>query len=434
MADSRRWWSFGSRSADSGAITATNIPHRSSMVSAASPVQHPASPAAISMHTQQWQLRVLDLADLVPEPAGAGSLVRNSVDRVSFVVESKSSVSDRVFVQEYVDKIDFGRAALLIWITGEVYITMPDSGEPQVLSIREFKPARRAGEKNQILVGSSWQDLDDPWFRVWKPSLSNRLHATSPHKAALDLLEAMYVHQLADSSVATSRLAGAGILVWPTNLRSMPLRDDGSPEPGSQQEMIQQFHEAAWSSIKNRDGKDAHIPFVVFVDPDSPNYEPKLLHIERDDHADQYQTRFGTYRERYASAVDLPVESVTGMGQSNHWSAWSVNEEKWKSYLAPLVDLLRSAVEMNIVKPHLGPSATLMADPSALLVKPDQTSTILRLMQLGKVDTSYALEQLGFDPSKATEPPPTQRYATQQMEGIPADMQGGSRGGGQPPQ
>lgn len=432
MADSRKWWN---RSRDPAVLPDPIFESNSSLQAAASPVLSPVSRQSISQSTKHWQRRVLELCDLVPEPAGAGGLVRNSVDLVQFIVESKGSTkSDIARAQGYIDYLDYGRAAQLIWVTGEIYVILPKDQPPQILSISEFRPAIRSDEPNMILVGNDWVPLTDPWFRIWKPSLNNRMFAISPHKATLDLLEAMYVHQLADTAVATSRLAGAGILVWPTNLKSVPLRDDGTPSPGSQQEMLKEFQHAAWSSISKRTSKEAHIPFVVFVDADNPVQMPQLLHIERKDHADQYHTRFVTYRERYASAVDLPIEAVTGTGKTNHWSAWAVNEEKWKSYLAPLVELIRKGIEQNIVKQMLGPGAILDTDPTDLLIQPDQTATLLRLLQLGKIETSYALEQLGYDPSKATEPPPQQKYATQQMDGIPASMQGGSRGGGQPPQ
>lgn len=204
MADSRNWFGRRSGSSSKQQPTQTIIPQRHNMNAAGGPIMSPASPDAMQHRSLGWQRRVLELADLVPEPAGAGGLVRNSVDRVGLVVESKSSTKTDVrIVQEYIDKLDRGRAAQLIWITGEVYITIPplESGrDPQVLSISEFKPARTANETAQVIGPSGWENLKDPWFRLWKPALSNRLHATSPHKAALDLLEAMYVHQLADSA------------------------------------------------------------------------------------------------------------------------------------------------------------------------------------------------------------------------------------------
>lgn len=410
---------------DDRSLTAASSPV---MVPLESPSAPLLTPEALRTRQEGWQRRILELADMVPEVAGAAALVRGSTSRIKLVLEGGSNSDVRRRLQLLLDQLDFDRLCELIWLSGEAYVALPDHGKPYSLSVTELNTHSKPVEVKDATNSS--RKMTDPFFRVWKPSRKNRWQASSPNQAALDLIESMYVHQLADTAVATSRLAGAGILVWPTDREDMPFTDDGKPAPGSRQEMLRQFQDAALQSIKNRESLDATVPFVVFVDPDMENSMPQMLRLDRDDHADQYKTRYEIYRLRYATAIDLPIESVTGMGETNHWSAWAIREDQWRSYLAPLVQLAVDALQERMINP-IDAGIRIKVDATDLIAKPDQTATILRLMQLDKIDTAYALQQLNLDPLKAQDPRQMQ-YATQQMEGIPSDMTlGGERGGGQ---
>jgi len=412
-----------------GGRAAWDAPPSLSLTAASSPVMPPTAPAmltpeAMKARTQGWQRRIIELASLVPEVAGAASLVRGSVSRVEWVVEGGTTQA-RARLQAQIDGFDAERAAELIWLSGECYVGVPDGALP-LYSLSVTEVFLQDPSKREVMGATGKRPLFDETVRLWRPALDNRWHATSPNRAAMDVIEAMYLHQLADSAVATSRLAGAGILIWPTGLPDIPLLDDGTPAPGSRQALIKEFHDAAWQSIKNREGKDAHIPFVVFVDPQDQDYKPELLRIDRDDHADQYKARFESYRLRYATAIDLPIEQVTGVGSTNHWSSWAIREDQWRSYLAPLVDLIRDGLERRLARPY---GMRIVVDPTGIIAKPDPTATMLRLLQLGVIDPAYAFEQMSLDPSKA-QVAPDRAYSTQQMSDVPAEFKvGGERGG-----
>lgn len=407
----------------------------SSLVAASSPMVQPPvvlgesflAPEAIRARSQGWQRKILQYATSVPEVAGAASLVRNSASRVRLVVEGGDEAL-RLELQARVDGLDLGRLARLVWLSGEAWVVWPrERVAPYSLSVDEVSSVSSSPRVRG--ASGKMDDLRDPFFRVWQPADLNRFHASSPNEAAIDLVDAMYLHQLADTSVATSRLAGAGILVWPTTRLREGLVD-GKPVRGSQEELLKDFSDAALKAISQRSSVEATIPFVVFVDPDQKSFLPEMLRIERDDYAEQYKLRFEEYRLRYATAIDLPIESTTGLGSTNHWSAWAIREDKWREYLAPLLEIIRDAIWRRVILP-VDSSMRLMVDANELIAKPDQTATILRLLQLGVIEPAYAFEQLNLDPSRS-QPIPERAYSSQQMEGIPSDMTlGGERGGGQ---
>jgi hypothetical protein len=314
-------------------------------------------------------------------------------------------------IEESLSGFPMGRAGELIWLVGECFPAWQTAGDQiewDVHSPVEIEIGSAGNPTKHIAKSGKMEPMpaDMKWFRLWQPSPSKRYESWSVNKSQLDTLEAMYLHQLADTSVATSRLAGAGILYWPTNLPSLPLRD-GRPEPGSQEELQEQLSKAMTDSITDRRGADAVVPLVVFGDPTTgENQKPEHVLLERPDDAEAFERRMAAYRQKYATGVELPVESVQGVGTANHWTAWVVKEDKWRFYLAPLANIIVDALTRNYAAPvarefgYMGP-VKVVADGTALISKPDKTDAAIRLAQLGGFLSDEAvLENTGFDPVK----------------------------------
>ena len=369
------------------------------------PFPGPVSDEILSRRGVHWQRRVLGLVSVVPEASGAGALVENSLNRIVFRVGGVSE-SDAQTLESYLDTFPIGRAGMLIWYVGEcfpVFKFVEDDLKWDVLSPVEFNPPKRDTPAKMRDENGKWVEMpaDMRWFRTWKPDPAIRYRPWSVHRALIDLLESMYLHQHADTAVAMSRLAGAGILWWPSNLPRMGLRD-GVPEIGSQEELQMMLQEAMKQSIADRGKDEAFVPLVVFADPSGGDEQaPKHVLLERPDDAAAYKQRMEAYRGRYATSVELPVESVQGMGPANHWTAWVVKEDKWRFYLSPLAELLSVSLTNNVIKPiaeKLGIEGNpyVIADGEALIAKPDKTDAAIRMFQLGGLSNEAALEATGF--------------------------------------
>lgn len=411
--------------------------------------QAPGTPESIRARAQRWQLRILEYAESVPEVAGAAALVRASIENVVWTVEGTAPAGGKARAQARIDALDKERVAELIWLSGEAYIANPDDpggnvpveevDAPFSLSVVELTahadpPTRLGPNGEQVdLVDSRGNPI--PFMRIWRASKTNRWQAASPNKAAMDLIEAMYLHQLGDTALAKSRLAGAGVVFWPTDAPSIPVKDGEPPDPKSREAILESFTNAAWQAISAQSSREATIPHVVFYKPDPQgraDLEPKMFRIERDDHAESYAKRVETHRTRYATTVELPVESVTGMGGTNHWSAWQIDVDKWRTWFRPLCDLIRVELERRIVKLY-GPGLKLTIDAGDLIKKPDQTDVIIKLMQLQQVTPESGLEALksGKLEDLVYQTPP-QKLTTQVAPGQPSDFGQGDtdRGGG----
>jgi hypothetical protein len=457
-AENRGWRRLLGSRAPSSSLTAAGSPFVVPVPTAGSPVRSnppvssgldPATPDGVRARALNWQKRALEYRDAIPELAGAAALVRGTMNNVRWVVEGgNADIRDRI--QARIDQLDRDRLIELIWLSGEGYIAAPeDPGvevpieqveAPYTLSVDEInltdplRPTVKGPNNEFVDLVEQGSDKPVPYMRIWKPANTNRWQATSPVKAAMDLLEAMYLSQLADTATQRSRLAGAGIMFWPTNAPNIPVEAGEKPDPTSRQAMLQAFEDAAWSSIGAQNSREAIIPFVVMYDPaGDADYKPEMFRIERDDLAAQYQIRSDVYASRLAQTLELPIESQTGMGSTNHWSAWQIDTDKWRTWLKPLDDLARKQVELRLVKPY-GSQYRLVADATELVKKPDMTDVIIKLMQLEQVtpESGVAALETGLLTDLVPQEPPASGPSLGRAPGQPSDFGRGdtNRGGG----
>lgn len=456
-------WSrvFGGRSS-SRALTAAGSPLVEPFLTPGGPIRSnpetvgalssPARPDSIRARHAEWQIEALTLGETVPELAGAFALVRASMQGVLWTVKGGNAAT-RARIQRRINDLDKERLAELVWGSGETYLAAPvDRGQnieqlepPFSLSVVEFKPAQVSGGRDQMMgPNGEWVDIVEentdapvPFGRIWRHSKLNRWQAYSPVKAALEVLRAMYTAQLVDTATQESRLINAGIVFWPTNAPDIPLKPGEDPTPGSRQAMLKAFKDAtSQGDIARSKGKLATQPFVVMYDPgkggDATKYQPEMFRIERQDLASQRQIRTDVDSHRIATALELPVESVSGLGDANRWSAWQIDVDKWKTWFKPLDDDIRKQVEKMLVKPY-GADYYLETDATQLIAKPDETDVVIKLAQLEQVTPESAVQALkDKDISGLVAQKPPQGVRPSRAPDQPSDFGGGdtNRGGG----
>lgn len=402
---------------------------------------------SIRARTQDWQRRILQYRNSIPEVAGAAALVRASIESVGWVVEGTGYAGGKARAQARIDATDIERIAELIWLSGESWLAVPDDPgaelgwptpaeqvAPYSLSVEEINvhtdPITTKGPNLEQL------ELVDPVMRIWRASSENRWRASSPNMAAMDLLEAMYLSQRVDTATQRSRLIHAGIVFWPTNAPNIPVADGEEPVPGSRQALTAEFKHATDETVAMHGrGQEPATPFVVYYDPGNANvkYEPTMFRVERDDLTAQYAQRFETYAKRYAMAAELPLESVIGTAGTSRFGIHQIDVDKWKTWFAPLCELIRKELEAKIVKLY-GPNLTLRADPTKLIAKPDQTDVVMKLaqLQIAKPDSIKAALEASDITLLEMQDPPQKDYTSNAAPGQPSDFGQGdtNRGGG----
>jgi len=392
-----------------GIFSRSKPPHRKALVAAAGGTiagGSPANPDAIMRRTEDWQRRVVAYEKSIPEVGHASQFVDNVMGKVKLVVTVDGEVNEMLTAM--LKRFPTGRACRNMFLVGE-YITAfnfdkkTESVEWRVLGKDDYeyrpnKPLKvRDTAGKMIELPSGWA-----WYRTWRPDTSNMYQAWSTHQPQLDVLEALYVHQLADTAVATSRLAGAGILYIPNDeFVDMPDLDGGEPEPGSQAHFEMRLRDAMQDSLRDRKAQDAIVPLVMFG---SAEYADAIKHVlmERRDDAEAYASRITSYRKRYGGGIDLPEEVVTGMGNTNHWAGWKVDQNTWSYYLEPMGEITTEAIDTNFMEPiaealNITGEIEVKIDPTKAIVKPDRTDAATRLYAAGALSGQGALHYAGMD-------------------------------------
>lgn len=387
----------------------------------------PATPEAIMRRTEAWQLRVLAYQDSIPEIGHAGTFVENVMGKVGYIVTVDGEKNDTL--TKLLRKFPSGRANRNMFMVGEYVVAFKYDQQNQSAKWKVFGKADYKSEPNKKLQirtpDGKYVPLDDEWswFRVWREDSSDRYKAWSSLKPQLDVMEALYVHQLADTAIATSRLAGAGILYIPNDeFIDIPDIDGGEPEPGTQAHFEMRLRDAMQDSVTNRTSEDAIVPLVMFG---SAEYSDAIKHVlmERRDDAEAFADRIDAYRKRIGGGIELPEEVITGFGSTNHWAGWKVDQNTWNYYLEPMGEITAGAIDKNFIEEvavalGIAGDVEVKVDATRAIVKPDRTDAGIRLYAAGALSGEGALHYAGMD----------ERYLHRHAN----DPKGGAPNGSQP--
>jgi hypothetical protein len=260
----------------------------------------------------------------------------------------------------------------------------------------------------QIQVGdAAWVDVSPEALVVqcWRPSRRRLWEPDSPVKAVLPVLRQISLLDARIGADATSRLAGAGILVVPTEA-TFPRRRPDDPE---EDPFIDALMEAMTVPIQNRESAAAVVPFVVRLPGDLCD---KVIHLKL---STEFDAKILDLREsairRLAIGLDLPAEAVLGVGDLNHWSAWQVEESAIKIHVEPMMEVICDALTIGYLAPALAAmgedpsSAVVWYDAADLRVRPDRSTTSVSLYDRALLSPDATLRENGFDSADVPTPP-----------------------------
>ena len=363
----------------------------------------PASSEAMIRRRQEWQKKTMLFKDAIPEVGHAGKFVRNVTSKVSLNITVNGEESE--LLSDILKDVPMGVLCESLFFVGEAMVKFKATDvngkkyvEWEALGDKVYKMQR-----GEVLIKNEdgkWKPLEEGWevFRIWNPDSDSRHCAYSTHKGMLDVMEGMYIHQLADIVMGKSRIANAGILYIPSDeFSESPDTDGGEPEPGSQAHFEQMLRRAMSDSIKASGSDDSIVPLVFFG---SSEFADGIRHVmmERNDDAEAFAERMQSYINRYANGVDLPAEVILGMGKSNHWSSWKVDANTWQYYIEPLCELVAESILRNVIQaPSTNAIVKIECDGSRAIMKPDKTDAAIRSYAAGALSGEGVMEYAGFD-------------------------------------
>lgn len=276
-----------------------------------------------------------------------------------------------------------------------------------VLSYSCVKSNRQDQDGRQLLQyrapeTGDWTDVgpDDMLIKVWTHDPDEPWECDSPVRAIMDDLDQIVMLNKRVIADARSRLAGNGLLLLPTGIDFA----DGQPGvdgEGEGNSFVRNFVKVTQVPITDQDSPAATTPLVALMDGD---YIDKVKWLT---FWSALSENLSTLRQDAIKAValglDIPPETLLGMGQSNHWSAWQVAEEAITLHVEPLAELICNALTENYGRAALtamrqDPNACIVwYDTSDLTTRPDRSGVAQSAWDNLLIKNDALLRELGLD-------------------------------------
>jgi hypothetical protein len=260
--------------------------------------------------------------------------------------------------------------------------------------------------RRSITHGGGNYKLDaekDLLIRAWNPHPRRHDAADSTVRAILPVLREMEQCTKRVFAELDSRLAGAGILLLPDNIDfpRPPQENPGVPQRSGVEGFADLLQRTMATSMQQRDNAAAIVPIILQVATDALD---KIKHLTLDSTISEHiSTMRKDAVERLGMGLDIPPEVLSGMGKSNHWSSWQIEESSIKVHIEPLLIQLADALNVGYYQPALKVAGipnpekkTLWFDITALTVRPNRSDQALQFAEKEFISAKAARDNASF--------------------------------------
>ena len=402
----------------------------------------------------QWQRQAWYYYDAIGELRFAYNLLANAVSRATLFAAETDPETGKITgptedtrAQAVAAKILGGMderpqnqsTTALHWqVGGETYILILPQGTG---TEDRWLVLSRSGLRMQ---GSTWQFKDpltgvwtklrdgtDRMIRVWSPHPDDQVHADSAMRAAIPIcLEIEKASQNIVSKL-NSRLANNGIFFLPQEIDF----STAEGEEANAQSFMKLLMEISAANLADPGSAEAQVPIMADV-------PAEFIAAIADGHVDlstALDTAVGEIREsaitRLGRTVDMPRETALGtQNESNHWSAWQVEESTYKLHVEPFLLKLGMAITREYFRPALkamgeeNPDRFVLGwDVTEVVSRPDDTDDVKYLFENNLVSVDWVLSKFGVpDDAKPSDEEAQFNLAKQLVLNAPTTLENAS--------
>lgn len=274
-----------------------------------------------------------------------------------------------------------------------------------VKSTDEIRPGRgKAGGYEVRVDDNRWQALGEESLpvRIWDPHPRYSWKATSAAKAAIPIMRTVELLNRRIIATLVSRLAMNGLLLIPqeyTINTPAPYQDADDP-------FVAMLLDIAGKNIREPGSATASIPIPIKFAGDGID---KWKHLTFGDGVDkelieEREKELG----RLATTLNLPAEVLKGIGSTNHWVAWQLEESGIKLHISPVAELIVGGLTVGYLQPMLkaageelvGPNGGKLIvwyDPSELTARPDKSDKAMQAYDRGEASGVALRRESGLD-------------------------------------
>lgn len=267
----------------------------------------------------------------------------------------------------------------------------------------------KKGQGDELMVADAdtgeWTAIgaNDLLLKVWRQHPRRSWEADSPVRAVLPVLEEIKLLTSRIAADARSRLAGNGLLLLPEEAefpdgQGVDVADDAD-DP-----FIETFVQVTQIPITDQSSPAATTPLVVRMPGE---YVDKAKHLtfwsDLSSHADELRQ---AAIKRLALGFDMPPEVLLGMGETNHWTAWQVEETAITLNIEPLAEVVCHALTIGFLRPALIADGYTTADADTVMVwyettdlttRPDRSGVAAEAHARLKISDAAYLREIGLD-------------------------------------
>ena len=238
-------------------------------------------------------------------------------------------------------------------------------------------------------------------FRVWQPHPAEPLEADSAARPALPVCREIEKSSQTIAGQLDSRLAVAGVGLVANEL-DLPVGDHDT----SAMALMDDLLTATETAIQTPGTAAALVPILVNAPGELIASGGAMAFVHP---TTEFVQGLDELREkalaRLANTLDMPRDVAAGtQGESNHWSAWQVEESTYKIYIEPLLRELGDAITEQWFRPAL--VAMGMApeeaerfeigwDTTNIVARPDDTENLRDLHDRLLISDEYMLAENG---------------------------------------
>jgi hypothetical protein len=415
------------------------VEQASSLVAAAVSVQG-MLPRRRFQQSQGWQARSWHHYDNCGELRYGAGWFANALSRVQLiatvkkdgVVQRLTSGPEYDALEELIGSTD-GQSAILkamgqhYFIAGDWYLVGRGARKGDVVTVTgdvwevvSTEEMKNAGEVWWIDYGDGDKiELTDAdaIIRMWNPHPRKRILADSPVRAVISVLDEIEAASRHISSQIFSRLAGAGLLVLPSEMTFAKPANVTIPEAmGDMDPFIVSLGATMMQAVNDPGDPASLVPIVIKTAGENID---KIRHITFWSELDQQAPVIRTEAiRRLALGLDLPVEVLLGTGDVNHWGAWQIEESSIKAHIEPALEVICAALTTAYLRMVVkGTKAVVAFDTSALRLRPNRSKEALELYDRGEIDGDALRRETGFEGTDKMEPEEMKAWLLKKIAG-----------------
>lgn len=321
----------------------------------------------------------------------------------------------------------------LVGVAGEKE-TDPDQWE--IVAASELRRTSNGDWKNgERVLGSANGSL---LIRLWRPHPRKSSEADAPSRAVIPILAEIDGLTRHVAAQIDSRLAGAGVLLVPSEIdfstTQTTRRDEAAVEQqtpddsDSANNLALELMETMQASINDRESAAALVPIILQAKgEDLKGVKHITFSTPLDAQAPELRKEaIG----RLALGMDMPPEILTGTGDLSHWNAWSVEDAAIKSHTEPMLAILTSSLTEGFLRPLLEDekvsqedidSLVVAADTTDMRLRPNRSKEALELYDRGALDEKTLRVENGFEEDAKLDDQELRRWlALQLAKGSPS--------------